>query len=110
MRATLLAVAVLASVASAAVAADEMSWWYREPAAGYWEGLPLSNGSLAAMVYGRIRDELIPINDETLWSGAPYNPNNPDGRATLPEIRRLLLAGRPVEAQKLCVLINSKIN
>jgi len=50
-----------------------MKWWYREPAARYWEGLPLSNGRLAAMGYGRVRDELVPLNDESLWSGAPYD-------------------------------------
>ena len=80
----------------------EMSWWYRSPASRYWEGIPLSNGRLAAMVYGGIEDELIPINEESLWSGSPYNPDNPEGRAALPEIRRLLLEGRYVEAQELC--------
>lgn len=79
-----------------------MKWWYREPAAQYAEGFPLSNGRLAAMVYGRVRDELIPINDETLWTGDPYDPVNPEGRAALPEIRKMLMAGQYVEAQKLC--------
>ena len=80
----------------------DMSWWYRSPASRYWEGIPLSNGRLAAMVYGRIDDELIPINEESLWSGSPYDPNNPDGKAALPGIRRLLLEGRYIEAQQLC--------
>ena len=44
----------------------DMSWWYRSPASRYWEGIPLSNGRLAAMVHGRIDDELIPINEESL--------------------------------------------
>src|SRR5674476_1511408 len=79
-----------------------MTWWYREPAGRYWEGLPLSNGRLAAMVYGRLRDELIPINDETLWSGSPYDPNRPEGLTALPEIRHLLLGGKSLEAQELC--------
>jgi alpha-L-fucosidase 2 len=79
-----------------------MKWWYGVPASRYWEGLPLANGRLAAMVYGGIEDELIPINEASLWSGSPYDPNNPAGKAELPEIRRLLLAGQYVEAQKLC--------
>ena len=54
------------------------------------------------MVYGGIEEELIPINEESLWSGSPYDPNNPEGRAALPEIRRLLFEGRYVEAQKKC--------
>jgi alpha-L-fucosidase 2 len=89
-------------------AQSEMKWWYREPAARYWEGLPLSNGRLAAMVYGRTRDEMIPLNDESLWSGAPYDPNNPEGRDALPEIRRLLLAGEYVKAQALCEKLLSR--
>lgn len=80
----------------------KMSWWYRSPAAKYWEGMPLSNGRLAAMVYGRVEDELISLNEESLWSGSPYDPNNPQGRAALPGVRRLLLEGRYVEAQQLC--------
>ena len=79
-----------------------MKWWYGVPASRYWEGLPLANGRLAAMVYGGIEEELIPINEASLWSGSPYDPNNPAGKAALPEIRRLLLDGHYVEAQKLC--------
>jgi len=89
-------------------AQQDMKWWYKEPAARYWEGLPLSNGWLAAMVYGRTRDELIPLNDASLWSGSPYDPNNPEGKDALPEIRRLLLAGQYVEAQALCAKLLSK--
>lgn len=97
-----------ASCVQVNAAEPEMKWWYREPAARYWEGLPLSNGRLAAMVYGRTGDELIPLNDESLWSGAPYDPNNPEGRDALPEIRRLLLAGEYVKAQVLCEKLLSR--
>jgi alpha-L-fucosidase 2 len=90
------------SSARIAGAQPEMKWWYGEPAAKYWESVPLSNGWLAAMVYGRTRDELIPLNDASLWSGGPYDPNSPEGREALPEIRRLLLAGEYVKAQALC--------
>jgi len=90
------------AAATTAAAPLEMSWWYRTPASRYWEGLPLANGRLAAMVYGGVSDELIPLNEETLWSGAPYDPNNPEGREALPEIRRLLLDGKLSEAQALC--------
>jgi alpha-L-fucosidase 2 len=83
-------------------------WWYRTPASRYWEGLPVANGRLAAMVYGRIEEELIPFNEASLWSGSPYDPVNPQGRVALPQIRRLLLEGRYVEAQKLCQTLMSK--
>jgi alpha-L-fucosidase 2 len=80
----------------------EMNWWYGRPASVFSEAFPLSNGRLAAMVHGRLEDELISLNEESLWSGSPYNPVNPKGKAALPEIRRLLLEGRYVEAQQLC--------
>lgn len=70
-----------------------MAWWYRTPATKFWEGLPIGNGRFAAMVYGRVRDEIIPFNDETLWTGQPNDPVNPEGIKALPVIRRLALAG-----------------
>jgi len=78
-----------------------MAWWYRSPATKFWEGLPIGTGRFAAMVYGRVRDEIIPFNDETLWTGEPSDPVNPNGLKSLPEIRRLALAGRFAEATKL---------
>jgi alpha-L-fucosidase 2 len=78
-----------------------MAWWYRSPATKFWEGLPLGTGRFAAMVYGRVRDEIIPFNDETLWTGQPYDAVNPGGLKLLPEIRRLALAGQFAEATAL---------
>ena len=77
------------------------AWWYCSPATKFWEGLPLGNGRLAAMVYGRVRDEVIPFNDQTLWTGEPYDPVNPDGLKSLPEIRQLVLSGKFAEGAKL---------
>jgi alpha-L-fucosidase 2 len=78
-----------------------MAWWYRAPATKFWEGLPLGNGRFAAMVYGRVRDEIIPFNDQTLWTGQPYDAVNPNGLKVLPEIRRLALADKFAEATRL---------
>ena len=81
--------------------ASPLAWWYRSPATKFWEGLPLGTGRFAAMVFGRARDEIIPFNDETLWTGQPNNPVNPNGLKALPEIRRLTLAGQFAEATAL---------
>jgi alpha-L-fucosidase 2 len=78
-----------------------MAWWYRSPATKFWEGLPLGTGRFAAMVYGRARDEIIPFNEETLWTGQPNNPVNSNGVKSLPEIRRLTLTGNFAEATAL---------
>ena len=85
-----------------------MAWWYRSPAAKFWEGLPLGTGRFAAMVYGRARDEIIPFNDETLWTGQPYDPVNPNGLKSLPDIRRLALAGNFAEATRLATNLLSQ--
>ena len=86
----------------AAAPEGEMIWWYREPAQKFWEGLPLGTGRFAAMVYGQPRDETIVFNDQTLWTGSPYNPVNPKGLETLPEIRQAALEGRYAKAMRLC--------
>jgi len=91
-----------ATIAGQAQAPESaMAWWYRSPASKFWEGLPLGNGRFAAMVYGRVRDEIIPFNDQTLWTGQPYDPVNPQGLKSLPEIRRVALEGKLAEATKL---------
>ena len=73
------------------VVQNEMSWWYNKPAEKYWEGLPVGTGRFAGMVPGKISDEVIPFNDETLWTGGPYDPNNPDGPEILKNIRKYVL-------------------
>ena len=45
------------------------------------------------MVFGGTRDEHIQLNEETLWTGGPYNPVVKGASTALPEIRRLLFAG-----------------
>lgn len=35
------------------------------------EALPLGNGRIGAMVFGSVEDELIQLNEGSLWSGGP---------------------------------------
>ena len=44
---------------------------YSKPAEYFEEALPLGNGQLGAMVYGKTKKERISINHDTLWSGKP---------------------------------------
>jgi alpha-L-fucosidase 2 len=78
-----------------------MSWWYRKPATKFWEGLPIATGRFAAMPYGRVRDEIIPFNDETLWTGSPYDAVNPKALPSLPELRKLIAEEKFGEAAEL---------
>lgn len=45
---------------------------YTEPAKNFNEALPIGNGSLGAMVYGRCDTERLSLNHDTLWSGKPF--------------------------------------
>ncbi len=82
------------------VVQDEMCWKYNVPAKKYWEGLPIGTGRFAGMVMGKIADEVITFNDETLWTGGPYNPNNPKGYPALKNIRKYVLEEDYVSATK----------
>ncbi|GAC1373119.1 MAG: glycoside hydrolase family 95 protein [Hymenobacter sp.] len=76
--------------------------WYDQPAKVWEEALPLGNGRLGAMVFGRPAQELIQLNEATLWTGGPARPNpNPDAFSHLAEVRRLLFAGDNGAAVKL---------
>ncbi|MVM35327.1 glycoside hydrolase family 95 protein [Spirosoma sp. HMF4905] len=76
--------------------------WYDKPANTVWtDALPVGNGRLGAMVYGNVANETIQLNESTVWTGSPNRNDNPDSRASLPEIRRLVFAGKQGEAQKL---------
>jgi hypothetical protein len=75
-------------------AADDLTLWYRQPAKEWTEALPVGNGRLGAMVFGGPEHERLQLNENTLWSGGPYDPNNPEALAALPEARRLIFAGK----------------
>lgn len=83
---------------------EEQKLWYREPAENWEEALPLGNGRLGAMVYGKIYSELIQLNEDSLWYGGPRDRNNPDALRYLPQIRSLIDAGTIGEAQDLAAL------
>ena len=78
-----------------------MLLWYRQPAAHWVEALPLGNGRLGAMVFGKVGEERVQLNEDSVWSGERRDRNNPAARAAIPEIRRLLAAGKVAEAQAL---------
>lgn len=64
---------------------------YKQPARNWNEALPIGNGRLGVMTFGRVEEELLQLNEETLWSGGPVAKNpNPDAINHLPEVRAAL--------------------
>jgi alpha-L-fucosidase 2 len=64
--------------------------WYEEPAETWTEALPVGNGRLGAMVFGRVREERIALNEANIWAGGPRSYDNPAALAALPKIRQLI--------------------
>ncbi len=95
--------ALLFSIVSLLAAVPERAnvLWYRQPAAKWEEALPIGNGRLGAMVFGGVQSERIQLNEDTIWAGEKRDRNNPEAARSLPEVRRLLLAGKPREAEAL---------
>jgi alpha-L-fucosidase 2 len=75
--------------------------WYTHPAEKWENALPVGNGRLGAMVFGRTDEEIIQLNEDTYWSGGPYSTTVPGGHKALPEIRALLFEGQLIKAHRL---------
>ena len=75
--------------------------WYRQPAKVWEEALPLGHGRLGAMVFGNIEAERLQVNEESVWYGTLKDRINPDAKANLPEVRRLIREGHVSAAQEL---------
>ncbi|SOD82537.1 glycoside hydrolase family 95 protein [Spirosoma fluviale] len=72
-------------------AQSNLKLWYSKPAAVWTEALPIGNGRIGAMIFGKVEDELIQLNESTLWSGGPVSGNvNPESPSYLPQVRQAL--------------------
>lgn len=80
---------------------DELLLWYDKPAQEWTEALPIGNGRLGAMIFGGVALEQLQLNEDTLYAGSPYDPNNPAALVALPEARRLIFEGKYKEAHDL---------
>ncbi|HSH19893.1 MAG TPA: glycoside hydrolase family 95 protein [Draconibacterium sp.] len=75
--------------------------WYESPANIWEEALPVGNGRLGAMVFGKYGEEKIQLNEETYWSGGPYSTVVKGGAEFLPQIQKYIFEGEPIKAHKL---------
>lgn len=84
---------------------SNLKLWYEKPASQWVEALPVGNGRLGAMVFGNPVNEVIQLNENTVWAGQPNRNDNPEAKAALSEVRNLIFEGKYKEAQD---IINEK--
>ena len=75
--------------------------YYTAPAKEWSEALPVGNGRLGAMVYGRTNTELLQLNENSVWYGGPQDRTPRDALKNLPRLRELIRSEHHVEAEKL---------
>lgn len=75
--------------------------WYPRPAREWLEALPFGNGRLGGTVFGGVEQERIQLNEDTIWTGSPYDPANPHAFESIQKARALLFAGKQKEAEDL---------
>ena len=74
--------------------------WYNQPARSWIEAVPVGNGRMGAMVYGDCPNEVIQLNEESLWAGSKTQ-SDADARSSLKTIQQLLLDGEITRAAAL---------
>lgn len=81
----------LASQIGSQAASLPYKLWYNQPARAFEESLPIGNGKLGALIYGGVDKDSLYLNDITLWTGTPVNPNEGgDAYKWIPKIREAL--------------------
>jgi len=84
---------------------SKLIMWYDKPAKQWVEALPIGNGRLGAMVFGDPCNEVIQLNENTVWGGQPNRNDNINAKEELPNVRKLIFEGKYKEAQD---LVNQK--
>jgi alpha-L-fucosidase 2 len=62
---------------------------------------PLGNGRLGAVFFGQPGSDRLVLNEDSIWARQTGDRNNPAARENLAEMRRLLMAGQPLDAMHL---------
>jgi len=112
---------------------DNLTIWFREPAKNFITGtpdnppkvnvsghlgeysdwltaFPIGNGCIGGQVFGGIKEDLIKLNEETLWSGEPKDTNNLSWADHLPQVQHLILNEKYEEADCLIKHLQGPFN
>lgn len=74
---------------------------YKKPAQNFDEALPVGNGRIGGMIFGNPANEIIKLNEDSVWSGGLRHRINPDAQEGLAEVRELLMEGKIPDAEKI---------
>jgi alpha-L-fucosidase 2 len=92
MRFVVVSFIIFLTVTRQVSAQSGLSLWYDKPATQWEEALPVGNGRIGGMIFGRVEEELIQLNESTLYSGGPVKQRiNPEAFQYLSPIREALL-------------------
>ena len=80
---------------------DEFKKEFHFEEKGWFDALPVGNSRLGAMVFGGVFSERIQLNEKSLWDGYRHDDANPLSAAALPEVQRLMFAGKNDSAEQL---------
>jgi alpha-L-fucosidase 2 len=94
---------VLLAATAARADSAPLVLWYSRPAEAWVEALPIGNGRLGAMIFGRTGEERIQFDEDTLWAGKPRDYLHEGAAEHLPAIRKLLREGKQREAEQLAM-------
>ncbi|WP_314236444.1 glycoside hydrolase N-terminal domain-containing protein, partial [Capnocytophaga sputigena] len=78
---------------------QDVSLVFHKPAKHFTESLPIGNGRLGAMLFGKTDIDRIVLNEISLWSGGTQDADDPNAHIHLKTIQQLLLDGKNLEAQ-----------
>jgi len=75
--------------------------WHRQPATRWNEAFPFGNGRLGGMMFGKVENERIQLNEDSMWSGGVADYYRSNGPAVLKEAQELMFAGEHAAGEKL---------
>lgn len=80
---------------------SRLTLWYDQPGTAWTHATPIGNGRLGAMMFGDPANEVLDLNEDTVWSGGPHDYTHVGAVKHLAELRRLIREEKYDEAAKI---------
>lgn len=74
--------------------------YYNSPAKSWTQALPIGNGTLGAMIWGDVKQEVLSLNHDELWTGFPKDTWREGAPEAFEKARQLALKGKFLEAEE----------